>query len=570
MKRDFARDFYEVQRQQWKKSLLVLLALILFYFFAVGLVLSAFALGIGFFLKGALFPAGNALKVSLLVTLAVSAVTAVFHFYDAKKFGARFIRNRLQAHPPDPADRYHKKFMNTLEEIRIASGLPEVRCYILPQFSVNSMALIEADSTPSVIVTEGLLAEFTRHELQAVIAHELAHIIRGDTFYITLICSLANVFERMRQALEPDEPSQPVAFQSQQRGGAPPLLYIALTLSAIIMHLLSTLISRQRELLADATAAELTRDPKSLAGAVTKAHLKNSFVGDFNLTYSPLLIVPPRSGRSTKGFFSRLFNSHPPLMQRIGILSDMAHTKPSEIIKEVWEIQRNRDRTRTVLHPQKELVSQEFGAVHEAEETVSQEGKTWMIRDPRGTWTGPYALDELVFLDTFTPLIRIKNLQENIEAPAREFPHIQNALRNIGKKKSINPSKQDRCPRCRIPLHQKHYEGVSLKTCPDCGGKLVDSGVMHRIIVRKEFAFSDALLQKAQEFKRKFMLDPVGRRKINSEKSPRFACPNCGARMRPRPYNYNYIIPVDKCLSCSMIWFDPDELEILQILIETR
>jgi Zn-finger nucleic acid-binding protein len=47
-------------------------------------------------------------------------------------------------------------------------------------------------------------------------------------------------------------------------------------------------------------------------------------------------------------------------------------------------------------------------------------------------------------------------------------------------------------------------------------------------------------------------------------------CPACGYRMVPRPYSYQYFVPVDKCLSCSKIWFDADELEILQILIEDR
>jgi len=117
-----------------------------------------------------------------MVVSAVSILIAVFHFYDARKFGAKFIRRRMQAESPDSSDRYHKRFSNTVEEIRIASGLPFVKPYIIPSFAINSMALIEEDKTPSIIVTEGLLAEFTRDELEAVIAHELAHIIRGDTF----------------------------------------------------------------------------------------------------------------------------------------------------------------------------------------------------------------------------------------------------------------------------------------------------------------------------------------------------------------------------------------------------
>lgn len=86
--------------------------------------------------------------------------------------------------------------------MRIASGLPQVNSYIIPSFAINSMALIESNGTPAVAVTEGLLADSTRDELQAVAAHELAHISRGDAFYVTLVCSLANFLEKIMEAIE--------------------------------------------------------------------------------------------------------------------------------------------------------------------------------------------------------------------------------------------------------------------------------------------------------------------------------------------------------------------------------
>ena len=119
-----------------------------------------------------------------------------------------------------------------------------------------------------------------------------------------------------------------------------------------------------------------------------------------------------------------------------------------------------------------------------------------------------------------------------------------------------------------IPLRENYYEGVPLNICPDCRGKLIDSAVMERIIARKEVAFSDHLKAKAKDFEENFLLDPILRKKIHADKSPKISCPHCGAKMRPRPYNYQYVIPVDKCLHCHKIWFDADELEILQILIE--
>jgi Zn-finger nucleic acid-binding protein len=58
--------------------------------------------------------------------------------------------------------------------------------------------------------------------------------------------------------------------------------------------------------------------------------------------------------------------------------------------------------------------------------------------------------------------------------------------------------------------------------------------------------------------------------KIDMKNSAHIYCPNCGHKMLPRPFNYHYVVPVDKCLSCQKIWFDRDELEVLQILIEER
>lgn len=570
MRKNYGRDFYEIQSQQWKKSLFLVFILILFYFFAIGFIslilLAGFSLITG---KAGLFSQNFLLKF-FLFNAAVSFLIAFFHFFEARKFGAKFILKRLRAHPPDLSDRHHKRFTDTVDEIRIASGLPKVVPYVIPDFAINSMALISADNTPNILITEGMLADLTRDEMQAVVSHELAHIIRGDTFYITLVCSLANFFEKLRDALEPEKHYRRRVSHSRQGYAGHVLVYIAANLSSVIMRLLSTLISRQREILADAVAVELSRNPKALARAIYKAHRKNSFVGDFNLTYSPLFIVHPESTGESDGFFARLFNSHPPLMKRIRLLAQMTKTSPGRIIKEVWEIRKKREEARTILSAQEELNQDVSSKDAETEEAPQDEGKTWSIRDPKGNLQGPYTLEELLFVRFFTPLIRVKNLQEDIEAPARGFPQIRKALIRLGKKKPINPAKKDRCPRCFKHFREGFYEGIAVKVCPQCSGKLVDSTVIPRILTRKEVGFSESLIKKAQEFKEKFMLNPINTKKIGEKQQHRLFCPNCGCRMLARPYSYQYFIPVDKCFSCQKIWFDADELEILQILIEER
>jgi heat shock protein HtpX len=560
MAKKLAPDFYEVQRQQRRKSLFVFFILLLFYFIAVGF-FSGIILFFGVFLGKEELLAGSFLTRLLLFNSVFSILIASFHYYDAKKFGAKFILKRLMARPPDLSDRYHKQFVNTVEGIRIASGVTRVIPRVIPQSAINALALVSADGTPNIIATEGMLSELTRDELEAVVSHEMAHIIRGDAFYITLVCSLTNLFERLRLALEPEG-------QTQRRRALPGPAYLLVSISAIIMRLLSMLISREREILADAAAVELCRNPKALARALYKTHLKNSFVGDFSLTYSPLYIIPPKLVGKSEGFFARLFNSHPPVMKRIRLLADMARTKPHKIIEEVYEIQKRRKEAQILLPSQEEVIQETGSAAAEEDKVIPMEGKVWSIRDPQGNWKGPYALSKLLFIRFFTPMIRIKNLQEGIEAQAREFPQIRDSLRRLGKKKPLVSSMKNRCPRCHIILREGYYEGTPVKICPQCSGKLVDSSFKWRILSRREVTFSESLIKKANDFKEQFLDNPFYIRKIREQKSKKIICPHCGSRMLPRLFRYQYVIPVDKCFYCYKIWFDADELEILQILTE--
>jgi Zn-dependent protease with chaperone function/Zn-finger nucleic acid-binding protein len=552
MKKKRTLQFYEIQAAQKRKSFLILGILFLFYFMAFWVFYAVVTAVLARFSPDTNYLAEHMPEI-FLVSGATSLLIALFHYYDARHHGAAFIRKRLGAHFPDLSVRYHLRFSNTLEEMRLACGLPRITPYILPDYAVNSLALIERDGSPSVLVTEGLLADFTRDELQAVLSHELAHILRGDSFHITLVCSLANVFERFRLAVEPARSPQGI-----KEGGGPPLVFAAATLSSTIMHLLSTLVSRQRELLADATAVEISRSPKALARAIYKAHIKNSFVGDFNLTYSPLLFVPPNSKDIKEGFFSRLFNSHPPLLLRLERLADMAHIPTEAILEEVAKIQQKREDARKI--PAGEIW-------REAGLGDPRTSRVWMARNPEGKWEGPLTLAEALKAPFYSGEIRMAHLQEGVEARAEEFPQVREGIRSSFDAEQASGKSKENCPHCRIPLNKQFYEGVPIKVCGRCGGKYVEAGVMPRIITRKEVAFTESQIKKAGQFRKDFLSDPFSGHGITS-RYHHLSCPDCERRLFSRPYNYQYVIPVDKCLACDKIWFDADELEILQILIE--
>ncbi len=185
-------------------------------------------------------------------------------------------------------------------------------------------------------------------------------------------------------------------------------------------------------------------------------------------------------------------------------------------------------------------------------------------------WEGPFTVPELLCRPRFSAIMRVRNTQEGIEARAREFPQIRIALHNLARKKPLAPGRQNLCPRCRVPLGEAFYEGVGIRVCGRCGGRLVDAASVDRIVARREVDFSGPLREKARLFREKAVRNPLKRQKIESALAADVPCPNCGYRMAARPYNYQYFVPVDKCLSCGKIWFDADELEVLQILIEDR
>jgi Zn-dependent protease with chaperone function/Zn-finger nucleic acid-binding protein len=571
------RDFYEIQKRQRRKSLSLFAAILLFHFAAIGLIGLAFLASCGLVFNTALLASPSFWPRFLLIDLAAAAIVSILHFQDARKNGPRIILRRLQAATPDASDRYHMQFLNTVDEIRIAAGLPRVNAYVLPSFAVNSLAVIEEDGTPAVAVTEGLLAEGTRDELQAVAAHELAHISRGDAFYLTLVCSLANLFEKFKAALEPEGDDGAACGERRSGGGFPPVLfYLAVALSALVMRLLSMLVSRERELLADAAAVELSRAPEALARIIYKAYIKNSFIGDFTLSYAPLFIVRPDARDTPDNLLGRIFSSHPPLLKRLGALAAMVKKRPEAVINAVWEEERAREQARGVLHSYDEMRKEQLDLFPESREAAASplpgdEDRTWLLAGAaEEAWEGPFTVAELLCRPRFSPIMRIKNTQEGIVARAREFPQVRVALRNLARKKPLSPGRENLCPRCRIPLAEAFYEGVGIRVCGRCRGRLVDGGSVDRIVARREVGFSEPLLEKARQFRERVLLNPLKRQKIEAALGAEIPCPGCGYRMAPRPYNYQYFVPVDKCLSCSKIWFDSDELEILQILIESR
>jgi Zn-dependent protease with chaperone function/Zn-finger nucleic acid-binding protein len=482
----FARDFYEAQAAQKRKSLGLLAVLVAFYVITLSGFLAAAALLIGVLAGRPVWSRPGLILAAVGLGVLIALAIVAYQVWDARKNGAAYILNRLGARLPDVQDRYHRRAADVVERIRIAAGLPQAATRIIPDHTINALAIVESDGAPIVGLTEGLLADFEEDELEAVAAHEIAHIVRGDAALMTLVCAIADSFERMMDSRRPAD---------NEPDDAP------LPLSLVLIRLLSRFVAREREGLADAAAVELGRNPAALARALTKAHFMNTFIGDFHETYSPIFLVAPEasSGGDVKPVWA---DTHPPLMERVRMLAGMAHEAPEEIIRDVW-----RERTRRAA-------GRRTAAAAEPE--------------PVGELAGGAS----------------------------------------GKPAAVSAGSGGRCPRCAEDLVETDYEGVTVLACRSCGGKLVRSEDMDRILIRRELGFDAELHRKAAGFRERFVRNPLQTMKVNDRIEPARRCPACGYRLVSRPFNYQYFVPVERCLDCGRIWFDADELEVLQILVE--
>ena len=137
----------------------------------------------------------------------------------------------------------------------------------------------------------------------------------------------------------------------------------------------------------------------------------------------------------------------------------------------------------------------------------------------------------------------------------------------LNKDKIIAPA-QDHCPRCQIALAEIQYEGTPVLRCVQCQGTLIQGDDVRKIIIREDFSFSDRVKQLARSYQpdqEKFLP-----RKLNLKAAPLLVCPKCrsrGVQMVHNFYSDAYRIEVDYCY-CGCMWFDKDELELLQYLIE--
>ncbi|MCJ7510494.1 MAG: M48 family metallopeptidase [Dehalococcoidia bacterium] len=217
----------------------------------------------------------------------------------------------------------------TVENLCIGAGLPMPKVYVIEDGSPNAFATGRDPDHAAIAVTRGLLQKLDKLELEGVIAHELSHIGNYDTRVMTVVVVLVGL-----AALMADFALRLTFFGAGRRsgnrdrgGGAAVLIIYAVALLAVILtpivaQLIRFAISRQREFLADASGALLTRYPEGLARALEKISADPDPLEVANKATAHLYINNPL--REHQSFLNNLFSTHPPVEERIRLLRAMA------------------------------------------------------------------------------------------------------------------------------------------------------------------------------------------------------------------------------------------------------
>ena len=274
-----------------------------------------------------------------LAALGVGSVSAFSSYYSGDRAvllstGAVPMDRALSAASGDDDTLKLRQLDNVVEEMSIAAGLPKPKVYVVPDPDPNAFATGRDAEHASIAVTRGLLDAVTRDELQGVVAHELSHVRNLDIRLMTVIAAMVGAIALLsdwtsRGLRHTSSGSGSRRGRSKDKGGGAIILLviwiIAILLAPIIGQMLAMMVSRRREYLADATGAELTRNPLALARALEKIEHAHAPTTSVKRGTAHLCIADPLGRRIglKQGWMPDLLASHPPMANRITALRQM-------------------------------------------------------------------------------------------------------------------------------------------------------------------------------------------------------------------------------------------------------
>ena len=252
-------------------------------------------------------------KGGMMMALALAAGMNVYAYW----FSDKAVLKMYGAQEVTPDNAEFRSYYNMVKELAENSQLPMPKVYVINEQQPNAFATGRNPEHAAVAATVGIMQILSERELRGVMAHELAHVKHRDTLISTISATMAGAIASIAQF--------GMFFGGGDRERPNPIIGILMMfLAPLAASLIQMAISRSREFEADRMGAEISKDPKSLAGALTKihnyAHQIPNQTAEMHPETGQMMIINPLSGVS----FDSLFSTHPKTEERVARLMAMA------------------------------------------------------------------------------------------------------------------------------------------------------------------------------------------------------------------------------------------------------
>jgi heat shock protein HtpX len=261
--------------------------------------------------------------------LAVAVLIALFLQLGAYRYGDRVVLASARAKEVTPEEQ--PRLHNIVDGLSIAAGITKPRVWVVPEQAPNAFATGRDPEHSHIAVTQGLLEMMNRVELEGVIGHEMSHILDRDILYGTIVATVIGAVVLISEFfLRSMWWGGLRGRRGDDRGGGGPEMilfivgFVLLILAPLCGMLIQFAVSRNREYLADAQGAMLTRYPPGLIAALEKiGAAPHAMRSANNATAHLWLDQPSRVPGEKTGTLERLFSTHPPIQERVKRLQEM-------------------------------------------------------------------------------------------------------------------------------------------------------------------------------------------------------------------------------------------------------
>lgn len=489
-------------------------------------------------------------------TLAVAVVGATVSWYASHRDARRRLLAAMGGRPLDPHDRYHQRLANVVEEMRLASGRPEVEAVVVPSLGMNAFAFSDFRGGSVVGVSEGAVSGLSRQQLQGVVAHEFAHVLSGSHVTVTAACVLFGMYESLGDAigsLGEGVQDRDAVWADKGASAGSVLSWFAEVAGGIV----SGALSRQREFEADVAAVRYTRDPVSLALALRT--IADHPVGRGYVPPGLAALCITGESAQLSGWLQRWTATHPPVKERIDVLLTLANVSRRAFQEQAERLDGSIEgREHAVPAPGLQAGEVLQAAARAAAAAAVSGSAAAAVAGPAGVVAaGPVAAGAASAAAGPAGAPGITAEPRSAAGPAAASRQLAGP---------VAP-----CPACGGSLTPAEYEGVRLLVCRGCGGRFADAHAVARVVARREMGFTarqQALADQIEQGGNSLRRAAVSGR--YRQKATLRVCPRCGRSMINRHYSYDVALDVDYCGVCDAYWFDTDQLEALQVMAERR